>query len=183
MQKSVSWYVVFSVIAGVAAAAKPADSDCVVADFRTLALTVHNPTERLAAATQWLQSHGDACSLKDIALIKSSSPAWLGSADSPVIQQTMDHYYNAKAKGTKEEPPAAAAQVNPPAALSAAAIPPKPKALEAPAAKPNAASKAPAASAAATTPADAINTGIAAAVAAAAASKAASSIAKTTTNK
>ena len=181
MQKSVSWYLVFSVLGGVAAA-KPADSDCVVADFRTLALTVHNPTERLAAATQWLQSHGDACSLKDIALIKSSSPAWLGSADSPLIQQTMDRYYNAKAKGAKEEP-AAAAQVSPPATPSVAALAPKPKALEAPVAKPNAASKAPAASAAATTPADAISTGIAAAVAAAAASKAASSIAKTTTNK
>ena len=181
MQKTVFRCLVLSVIAGLVSA-KPADSDCVVADFRTLALTVHNPTERLAAAAQWLQSHGDACSLKDIAVIKSSSPSWLGSADSPSIQQTLDHYYNVKAKGAKEELPAAA-QVNPPAAPSVAAVPPKPKVLEAPVAKPNAASKTPAASAAATTPADAINTGIAAAVAAAAASKAAGSIAKTTTNK
>ena len=182
MQKSVVWFLALSVVAGVVVA-KPGDGDCVVADFRTLALTVHNPTERLAAATQWLQSHGDACSLKDIALIKSSSPAWLGSADSPLIQQTMDRYYNAKAKGAKDEPPPAAVQVNPPAATSVAAVPPKPKAVEASAAKPNAASKASAASGAAATPADAINNGIAAAVAAAAASKAASSIAKTSAAK
>lgn len=160
------------------ATGKAADGDCAVADFRALALTVHNPTERLAAATQWLQLHGDACSLKDMALIKSSSPAWLGTADSPAIQQVMDRYYNAKAKTAKEDPlaAAAAAQPSPPPAASTAVTA---------AAKPRvpAASATAAGGATAVNGADAVNNGIATAVAAAAASKAASSIAKTSAAK
>lgn len=185
MQKNVSWCLVFSLLCSVAIA-KPGDGDCVVAEFRTLALTVHNPTERLAAATNWLQTHGDACSLKDIAFIKSSSPSWLGSADSPVIQQAFDRYYNAKVKNAREDPAAAAAApASSPPTPSVTEAAAKPRTAQVPATQPAAASKASAAgaTASATSSADAVNTGIAAAVAAAAASKAAASIAKTATNK
>jgi hypothetical protein len=108
MNKLIGWVVVVSLFP-VIAASKPGDAGCVVEEFRTLALTVHNPTERLAAATQWLRTNGDACSAKDIAFLKSASGGWLGTADSPAIQQVFDGYYNAKVKAVAATPVAAPA--------------------------------------------------------------------------
>jgi len=119
MNKSIGWGLVV-VLFPVIAASKTGDAGCVVEEFRTLAMTVHNPTERLAAATQWLRANGDACSGKDMAFLKSASGGWLGSADSPAIQQVFDFYYNAKAKAGAIPAPAAA--VAPPAADKAKAV-------------------------------------------------------------
>jgi hypothetical protein len=166
------------------AAAKPEVVNCVVAEFRTLALTVHNPTERMTLAKQWLQTHGDGCSLRDIAILKSSSGAWLGTADSPLIQQMFDHYYESKAKLVKDVPavavaaPEAAAVATPVAAVAA-----KPKVPEpVPAAKAAAPAAVPAAASAVDTAA-AVNKGVEAAIAAAATAKMSSTLAKTSTSK
>jgi len=166
----------------VVAASKPGDVACVVEEFRTLAMTVHNPTERLAAATQWLRTHGDACSAKDIAFLKSASGAWLGTADSPAIQQVFDGYYNAKVKATAVTP--TAAPVPTPAGAAAAAVPVpaavKPKPVVPATAEKAASTAAKAASAAAATPTanDLATAALASAMATAAASKAASSLSK-----
>ncbi len=164
------------------AAAKPEIVNCVVAEFRTLALTVHNPTERMTLAKQWLQTHGEGCSLRDIAVLKSSSGAWLGTADSPVIQQMFDHYYESKAKLVKEVPVAVVAA---PEAVVApgAAVAAKPKVPEpVPAAKAAPAAVAPAVASAVDTAA-AVNKGVEAAIAAAATAKMSSTLAKTSTSK
>jgi len=166
----------------VVAASKPGDVACVVEEFRTLAMTVHNPTERLAAATQWLRTHGGACSAKDIAFLKSASGAWLGTADSPAIQQVFDGYYNAKVKATAVTP--TAAPVPTPAGAAAAAVPVpaavKPKPVVPATAEKAASTAAKAASAAAATPTanDLATAALASAMATAAASKAASSLSK-----
>ena len=166
------------------AAAKPEVVNCVVAEFRTLALTVHNPTERMTLAKQWLQTHGDGCSLRDIAILKSSSGAWLGTADSPLIQQMFDHYYESKAKLVKDVPAVAVAA--PEAAAVAApvtAVAAKPKVPEpVPAAKAAPAGAVPAAASAVDTAA-AVNKGVEAAIAAAATAKMSSTLAKTSTSK
>ena len=166
------------------AAAKPEIVNCVVAEFRTLALTVHNPTERMTLAKQWLQTHGDGCSLRDIAILKSSSGAWLGTADSPLIQQMFDHYYESKAKLVKDVPAVAVAA--PEAAAVAApvtAVAAKPKVPEpVPAAKAAPAGAVPAAASAVDTAA-AVNKGVEAAIAAAATAKMSSTLAKTSTSK
>ena len=131
MKKSMPWVGMLAVLPllPLSAAAKPEIVNCVVAEFRTLALTVHNPTERMTLAKQWLQTHGEGCSLRDIAVLKSSSGAWLGTADSPVIQQMFDHYYESKAKLVKDVPAAAVAA---PEAVVApvAAVAAKPKVPE-----------------------------------------------------
>jgi hypothetical protein len=177
----IGWVAVVSLFPGVAAS-KPGDVGCVVEEFRTLALTVHNPTERLAAATQWLRTHGDACSAKDLAFLKSASGAWLGTADSPAIQQVFDGYYNAKVKATAATP--IAAPVPTPAAPAAAAVPVpaavKPKPVVPATTDKAAATPAKAASAAAATPTanDLATAALASAMATAAASKAASSLSK-----
>ena len=181
MNKWIGWVVVVSLFPGVAAS-KPGDAGCVVEEFRTLALTVHNPTERLAAATQWLRTNGDACTAKDLAFLKSASGAWLGTADSPAIQQVFDGYYNAKVKATAASPIAAPAPT--PAAPAAAAVPlpaaVKPKPVVPAATDKAAATPAKAASSAAATPTanDLATAALASAMATAAASKAASSLSK-----
>ena len=182
MNKMIGWVVVVSLFPGVAAS-KPGDAGCVVEEFRTLAMTVHNPTERLAAATQWLRTNGDACTAKDLAFLKSASGAWLGTADSPAIQQVFDGYYNAKVKATAASP--IAAPVPTPAAPAAAAVPVpaavKPKPVVPAATDKAAATPAKAASSAAATPTanDLATAALASAMATAAASKAASSLSKT----
>ena len=170
----------------VIAASKPGDAGCVVEEFRTLALTVHNPTERLAAATQWLRTNGDACTAKDLAFLKSASGAWLGTADSPAIQQVFDGYYNAKVKATAASPiaapvPTPAAPAAPAAAAAPVPAAVKPKPVVPAATDKAAATPAKAASSAAATPTanDLATAALASAMATAAASKAASSLSKT----
>ena len=186
MKNSMPWVGLLAVLPLLpfSAAAKPEVVNCVVAEFRTLALTVHNPTERMTLAKQWLQTHGDGCSLRDIAILKSSSGAWLGTADSPLIQQMFDHYYESKAKLVKDVPavavaaPEAAAVAAPVAAVAA-----KPKVPEpVPAAKAAPAAPVPAAASAVDTAA-AVNKGVEAAIAAAATAKMSSTLAKTSTSK
>ena len=166
----------------VVAASKPGDVDCVVEEFRTLAMTVHNPTERLAAATQWLRTHGDACSAKDLAFLKSASGAWLGTADSPAIQKVFDGYYNAKVKASAATPIAAPMPTPAGAAAAAAPVTPavKPKPVVPATAEKAASTAAKTASAAAATPTanDLATAALASAMATAAASKAASSLSK-----
>jgi len=186
MKKSIPWVGLLAVLPLLpfSAAAKPEIVNCVVAEFRTLALTVHNPTERMTLAKQWLQTHGDGCSLRDIAILKSSSGAWLGTADSPLIQQMFDHYYESKAKLVKDVPAVAVAA--PEAAAVAApvtAVAAKPKVPEpVPAATAAPAGAVPAAASAVDTAA-AVNKGVEAAIAAAATAKMSSTLAKTSTSK
>jgi len=188
MKKSIPWVGLLAVLPLLpfSAAAKPEIVNCVVAEFRTLALTVHNPTERMTLAKQWLQTHGDGCSLRDIAILKSSSGAWLGTADSPLIQQMFDHYYESKAKLVKDVPAVAVAAPEAAAAAVAApvtAVAAKPKVPEpVPAAKAAPAGAVPAAASAVDTAA-AVNKGVEAAIAAAATAKMSSTLAKTSTSK
>jgi len=184
MKKSIPWVGLLAVLPLLpfSAAAKPEIVNCVVAEFRTLALTVHNPTERMTLAKQWLQTHGDGCSLRDIAILKSSSGAWLGTADSPLIQQMFDHYYESKAKLVKDVPAVAVAAPEA-AAAPVAAVAAKPKVPEpVPAAKAAAPAAVPAAASAVDTAA-AVNKGVEAAIAAAATAKMSSTLAKTSTSK
>jgi hypothetical protein len=178
MNKWIGWSLVVSLFP-VIAASKPGDSGCVVAEFRTLALTVHNPTERLAAATQWLRTNGDACSGKDIAFLRSASGAWLGTADSPAIQQVFDLYYNAKVK-PEDAPPIVPTVPTPAAAAIPAPAPVKPKPVPPVApSMPDKAAATPAKTSAATPTANDLATAaLASAMATAAASKAASSLSK-----
>jgi len=166
MNKWVVWGLVVSLVPSIAAS-KPGDVGCVVEEFRTLTMTIHNPTERLAAATQWLRVHGDACSGKDIALLKSASGGWLGTANAPSIQQLLDTFYNARAK----------ADVAPAAAPAAAPATEKTKSVVS-ATSEKGASTAAKASADATATNDMANAALASAMTTAAASKAASSLSK-----
>lgn len=69
---------------------------CLIAEFRTLALDTHDPTERERVIRQWLRTNLRGCALDKLALIGSNRAAWLGTADSPLIMGKIDTAIEAK---------------------------------------------------------------------------------------
>lgn len=63
---------------------------CLIAEFRTLALDTHDPTERERVVRQWLRRNLPGCSLEKLTLMGSNRAAWLGTADSATIMGKID---------------------------------------------------------------------------------------------
>ena len=61
-------------------AQNPAPMTCAVSDFRRIALTVGNPTERVESAKAWLDQRGSLCNINQLNLIQSNLATWLGAA-------------------------------------------------------------------------------------------------------
>jgi hypothetical protein len=69
------------------AAIKPA---CRVADFRALALGLHDPAERVARVRSWLLEQAKGCSLEKLAMIRDNRAVWLGTADTADLAALVD---------------------------------------------------------------------------------------------
>ncbi|MEY2622673.1 MAG: hypothetical protein RIT26_2493 [Pseudomonadota bacterium] len=69
---------------------------CSVAEFRRIALTVGNPTERVEAAMNWLTQRGQNCDAAQLNLIQSNLPGWLGSALTGEITVMVESLQEAK---------------------------------------------------------------------------------------
>ena len=76
--------------AGSAATTSSADSTCIVADLKAIALETHDVQERGVNAKAWLQKYGPNCSPFQIAVISANRNAWLGHADSPNFVAMID---------------------------------------------------------------------------------------------
>ncbi len=76
--------------AGSAATASSAESTCIVADLKAIALETHDVQERGMNAKAWLQKFGPNCSPFQIAIISANRNAWLGHADSPNFVAMID---------------------------------------------------------------------------------------------
>jgi hypothetical protein len=63
---------------------------CSIAEFRTMALTTHDPQERGDLAAQWLKANGPSCSISQVLLLSSNRPQWLGSANTVKIAGVFD---------------------------------------------------------------------------------------------
>ena len=86
-----------SVLAQPAKRAVPASrSVCLVSEFRTIGLQIHDPSERSAKAGDWLKSKGAACSASQLAAIVSNRAAWMGTSDSPILMGLVDGIIEAK---------------------------------------------------------------------------------------
>jgi hypothetical protein len=48
--------------------------NCSIAEFRTMALTTHDPQERGDLAAQWLKANGPSCSISQVMLLSSNRP-------------------------------------------------------------------------------------------------------------
>jgi hypothetical protein len=71
---------------------------CSIAEFRTMALTTHDPQERGDLAAQWLKANGPSCSISQVLLLSSNRPQWLGSANTVKIAGVFDQIIENKLK-------------------------------------------------------------------------------------
>ena len=71
---------------------------CSIAEFRTMALTTHDPQERGDLAAQWLKANGPSCSISQVLLLSSNRPQWLGSANTVRIAGVFDQIIENKLK-------------------------------------------------------------------------------------
>jgi hypothetical protein len=71
---------------------------CSIAEFRTLALSTHDPQERSELVTQWLKVNASTCSISQILLISSNRPQWLGSSNSVKVAGLFDQIIETKLK-------------------------------------------------------------------------------------
>lgn len=70
--------------------AATAESTCIVADLKAIALENHDVQDRGAKAKAWLQKFGPNCTPFQIAVISSNRNSWLGHADSPNFVAMID---------------------------------------------------------------------------------------------
>jgi len=76
----------------------PYINTCSIAEFRTLALTTHDPQQRADLMTQWLKANAGTCSLSQILLLSSNRPQWMGTADSAKLAGLFDQIIESKLK-------------------------------------------------------------------------------------
>jgi hypothetical protein len=80
------------------APSNPYVNTCSIAEFRTLALTTHDPQERGELVSQWLKANASACSISQILLLSSNRPQWLGSANTVKVAGVFDQIIESKLK-------------------------------------------------------------------------------------
>ena len=73
--------------------------NCLVADFRTMALETHHPDERSTKTEAWLKANGADCSLDQILIIRANRAHWLGNADSASLMGMVDAIAETKLRG------------------------------------------------------------------------------------
>ena len=78
--------------------ARPVEKrECLVADFRTVSLSVHDPAARTVALRAWLNERAKNCSLESLEAIRANRAVWLGTADTPAIAGLIDRLVLVKA--------------------------------------------------------------------------------------
>jgi hypothetical protein len=73
-----------------AAAPEPTGGPCLIAEFRLLALTTHDPQERQNKSIEWLQKNNANCSPMQLSILHSSKAALMGTADSMALSAAFD---------------------------------------------------------------------------------------------
>lgn len=83
-----------------ALAAKPdAGSGCLVAQFKTLSLSLDDVPVRTQQALAWLQRNITRCSSEQLSAIRNNSPTWLGHALTPELAGLIEGAIEAKISG------------------------------------------------------------------------------------
>lgn len=74
----------------VAPAPVSASDSCVIAEFRRIALTHHDPQERQDKVIAWLQKNGASCSPAQMSILISSRASLMGTADTSTLSSAFD---------------------------------------------------------------------------------------------
>ena len=69
---------------------------CVIAEFRYIALTHHDPLERQNKIIDWLFKNGSSCSPEQMAILISSKATLLGTSDSVTLAAVIDRIVEKK---------------------------------------------------------------------------------------
>lgn len=93
---------VASVASGIMGAASPPNV-CLLADFRALALTTHEPAQRLDLALTWMNQHARHCSVDQLKVLNNYRPSWMGAADHPKLQGMIDSLIEARTANDPEK--------------------------------------------------------------------------------
>ncbi len=75
---------------GQVASAKTGSGPCLIAEFRLMALTTHDPQERQNKSIEWLQQNNSNCSLLQLSILHSSKAALMGTSDSMALSAVFD---------------------------------------------------------------------------------------------
>lgn len=70
--------------------AKAEGPPCVVAEFRSLGLDVHDPVKRRTQAITWLKKRAKNCSVDQLLMIRNNRSQWMGTADSATLAAEVD---------------------------------------------------------------------------------------------
>ena len=73
-----------------------ADSKCSLANFKYIALAIHNPEQRARLTLDWLRKNGAGCNKSQLMLIKENQAAVLGTADSYEFRALLDEFLESK---------------------------------------------------------------------------------------
>jgi hypothetical protein len=78
---------------------KPAQTQagpCVIAEFRHIAMTHHDPQERQYKVIDWLQKNGISCSPVQLSILISSKASLMGTSDGGALDAVIDHIVEKK---------------------------------------------------------------------------------------
>jgi len=78
---------------------KPAPGACLVAEFKTLSLSLEDVLERTRQAQLWLRKNISLCTTEQLSAIKGNSPSWLGHALTPELAGLIEGAIEAKISG------------------------------------------------------------------------------------
>ena len=82
--------------------AEPA-GNCLVTEFRAMALNTHDLKERTTKASEWLRRNSNACSEDQLRLIYANRSNWLGNAESMELTAQIDGALESRLKNKPEQ--------------------------------------------------------------------------------
>ncbi len=86
-------------------AARPAEPppNCLITEFRALALGTHDLKERASKASEWLRRNGPGCSEDQLRILYANRSNWLGHADSMQLTAQIEGALENRLKGKPEQ--------------------------------------------------------------------------------
>lgn len=74
------------------------NANCLVSEFRSIALLTHDIEQRIIKINDWIKLNGASCTPSQLSAIASNRANWLGTADTVAISSSIDGLIEAKIK-------------------------------------------------------------------------------------